>query len=226
MADQKEIEEVPDIKRRPIELALRCGECIFLTKFQTYAKPCSQYGTVPSSEVCQRFVADPAKLVPLSDVRKLLELMSSIRNPNALAASIASVRKVRKLGFELGQTVYFRVMGKDYLNNYATAMVLGVNGKAKLMVAGAQNFIASINGDQLLGREEWEAKRARLVSRNLINEPDGGLRKITLQGKNRLVAFEPPSLTQGKKKGPRSAFSGKKSTRKKGPIILSTGDTR
>jgi hypothetical protein len=211
-------DEVPDIRRRDPTIPIKCGDCVFHTNLATYGRPCSELGTLSAAKTCARFVADPAQLGEAADVGPLLRAIAGVRNGAMVASIVLSSRKVGRLGFRLGQTVYFRVMGGDFLCNYARAIVIGASGR-DLVLSGVQTFRALVGASQLMDRDAWEVKRARLVKAGRIDDPDGGLRKIEVRGRERLVAYEPLPLGSGSSRRKKPA-RGKTNAGKRRPITI------
>ncbi len=183
--------EVPDIRRAPVVLPVQCGQCLFHKRMATYAKPCLQLGTPASAETCARFVPDPVLLGP--DSGRALRFLASVRGPVLIAAAMLQARKIERRGFSLGEHVYTKVMGDDYLNNYASGYVVGT-ARDHVVVAGGAGYSALLLPSSLLNRVGWLAKAKSLIDRDRINDPKGGLLRITVRGKQRLSAFEPEPL--------------------------------
>lgn len=189
------LDDIPDIKRQAVVLPVQCGSCIFHSRMATYSKPCIQLGTPASAETCRRFVPDPTQIGP--DPGPILQLLASAVKPVLLAAAMLAARKVSKLGFKLGERVFFRVMGADYVNNYVSGVIVGAVDR-RFVLAGAEGFTALLESESVLNNEGWEHKLEKLLRAGKVDDPNGGLRRIASQG-NKLVAYVPEPLRQSKK---------------------------
>ena len=194
-------DDLPTIRRRKVVLPIKCGDCIFHKHMATYVKPCSELGTIASSDTCGRFIPDPRLLG--NDAGRALRAVASAIRPMLLAASMLSAKRVARSGFKLGQRVYVHVTGGDYLNNYASGIVVGATAD-KVVVLGSEGYSALLSSEALIDSWAWSRVRARLVGADRINDPDGGLRRISVRGRERLIAYEPADM------------SGKKRTRQRG----------
>lgn len=212
------VDEIPEIRRRRIVLPVKCGDCVFHKRLATYPRPCFELGTPPSADTCIRFAPDPSHMGDATDLATTLKALASAQRPALAAMAMLGARAVERLGFSIGQTVYMKVLGGDFLCNYARAVVVAAS-RDKLVLAGAQGYTALVGTDLLLNYDSWAEKRQRLVRAKRINDPSGGLRKLDVRGSERLIVYEPNQIGGGKRKKPRG-----RPKRKNGPITLNPID--
>jgi hypothetical protein len=202
-----EIEKI-DVKRAPITLKVSCGSCIFLTKAGAYSNSkgdvtCESFGTVASSQPCHLYTPDPKKMVKDDNLGKYLEILAGCANPHALAAALFSRTRVKRMGFILGEEVYFHVMGGDFVCNYASGRIIGAV-RQTLVIEGI-GCTAMYKPESLMHIDEWEEKLGVLLTKDRVNDPNGGLRRVG-SGKNLSLRYIPPLLQSAsrplaKKKG-------------------------
>lgn len=208
-------DDLPEIRRKEIVLPVNCGDCTFFRRQAVFKQPCSDLGTAGSSKPCFRFVPDPAQLDEPERVFRALAAIGGAKKPVLMASVLEGAKRVKKLGFRVGQRVYFRPAGDDYLNNYAAAAVVGAS-KDRLVLMGEQGFTAFLYPSSVMTKADFEKKRGRLVKRDKVNDPNGGFKKLRVGSAEKLLAYLPQlAKADGKKK--RGRPPGK---RKKGPIIL------
>ena len=194
---QPQQEAIPDIRRGPVILPVQCGHCLFHKRMATYSRPCVELGTPASAQTCSRFTPDPAQLS--QDDARALSTIASAKRPLLLASIMLQAKRCARIGWKVGEIVYLRITGGDYLNNYASGMVVGAT-RDQVILIGYEGYTALLFPDALLDRAAWETKRQNLVSRKAINDPAGGLRKIGERGAVKLVAYEPAPLGKGVKR--------------------------
>lgn len=208
-------DDLPEIRRKDLVLSVCCHDCTFFRRQAVFKQPCSDLGTAGSSKPCFRFVPDPAQLDEPERVFRALAAIGGAKKPTLMASVVEGAKRVKKLGFRVGQRVYFRLAGDDYLNNYAAAAVVGAT-RDRLVLMGEQGFTAFLYPTSVMAKADFESKRNRLVKRDKVNDPDGGFKKLRVGDKEKLLAYL-PQLAKTDAKRKRGRPPGK---RKKGPIIL------
>jgi hypothetical protein len=187
------------IKRIRPFLKITCRDCLFLKNAGAYKddkgnlRPCEYFGTVGQADPCRLFTTNPKNLT--FPIGKILKDLSKVPNPDAVVAAFMATRRLKKFGFKLGQKVYFRVMGNDYLCNYASGYVIG-SVQNKIIIEGCEKHTSQLYSTSILNEETWRKKLAHLLHLNKINDPKGGLRKVVNGNAVELRGFEPPKLSK------------------------------
>ncbi len=212
--------EIPDFKRRDIILDVACRDCVFYTHLATFDKPCKELAVAAAAVPCNRFVADPRQIDSGNELARIMRIMKKAKRKSVLAAVLISQAKVARKGFSVGQTVVFRVLSADYINNYATGFVLGVNGN-RVVLGGKADFTAFIDRSTILTLEQWEAKRDALIGANRVNDPNG-LEKIYTPKGPKLKALIPALVSTTRKRNDKGRVKRSK-LKKQGTYTLSDG---
>lgn len=224
--DSKEALEIPDIKRRDLIVPIKCSDCIFYKRLAILPKPCQELGTPPSATVCHRFLVDPTKFGDGEVFAKLYRTIARVKSKSLVAASLLAAKKVAKHNFTLGARVFFKVLGADFMNNYASGIVVGAT-RDQILIAGTENFSALMYPNAVLTDVDWEKKRERLIKTNKINDPTG-LTKISIKNLTRLKVYFPPSAKALRKKriaaGKVKIVKGKAGSKISKTITLSSGE--
>jgi hypothetical protein len=215
-APKTEVEKI-DVKRAPINLNVSCGTCRFLNRAGVYENSkggvtCASFGTVSSSTPCRWYSPEPSKVCSQKGLSlgELLYQLTDCSNPQALAAALMSRAGVKRLGFALGDQVYFHVLGGDYICNYASGRIIGC--VHKLLIIEGDNCSALYKPDNVLNLEGWHEKLGRLLKANKVNDPDGGLRKFGRNREAKLMHYIPPHLSKVAVQVPKKRGRKKKST--------------
>lgn len=209
-----EKDELPDIRRKDLVLPVSCGNCTFYRSQAVFKQPCSDLGTPASAKTCFRFVPDPHQLDDPERLFRALAAIGGAKRPSLTASVMVGAKRVEKLGFRVGQRVFFRPAGDDYLNNYVAAAVVGASSD-RLVLAGEAGFTAFVYPNSVMVKADFEKKRTRLVKRDKVNDPKGGFKKIKVGNVEKLHAYLPELATASTKKR-----RGRPPGKKKGPIVL------
>jgi len=190
--DPAEMRARLDTKRRaPLTLRVNCGKCQFFANSAAYGLPCQRLGVTPGEDPCAKFIVAPSKLGLTEE--KTVDLLKQVSKLDqsqldVLAAILHAGRKAAKHDLNVGQTVYFRVMGGDFVKNYVRGVVLSVNAQS-VFIYGKEDFTAQLNHTSLLNAEQWKDKKAALLKKNKAVDPDAKLKRR--QGKL-TMDYEPP----------------------------------
>lgn len=198
------------------QIPVKCRHCAFFKRNATYSAPCATLGRDPSDKPCPRFMIDYKSLTikkdtPLEALAQVLNRLDK-RHLAVVAAFVLQARSTFDAGFELGQIVYFRPFGDDYLSNYQRAKVLFavpkngmvyVNGKASH--AGGMHAYLKISS--VLTEEEWRTKRAKLLKDGKVDDPKNPIHKVQKANREK---YEPPMMDlKGKKSSKSKTTKGK-----------------
>lgn len=186
---------VPDIRRQRVTLAIQCGDCLFFSCAGVYKdssgaeRSCSSLGTVAGADTCRWFVPDPKQFGGRAGAA--LRVLGTVNKPAALMAAVLTRKRVERQKLSLGEIVYFHALGGDYLNNYASGAVLSVVHD-RVILEGVEGHTAQVKRESILTEAQWAEKVAYLISKNRINDPKGGLRKIAYADKHHKLHLYTP----------------------------------
>lgn len=190
--------EVPDILRHRIELPITCGDCLFLHTAGAYKqgdglRPCSFFGTLEIHDPCKKFTPNPKSFN--GGLGEALDFLSNFDKPQLVFAALLTKNRLKRFKLHLGEKVYFHVLGGDYISNYASGRVVGALGD-RIILEGLEGHTSQVKPESVLKEAAWMDTLHRLLEGNMINDPKGGLRKITYdrKTKHKLVAYFPKGL--------------------------------
>jgi hypothetical protein len=192
--------ENKDKRRQPIALNVRCGSCIFFEDraHQAFKKPCSTLGVKKFSRPCIKFFANPFHFLQDDPEYKLVNrlLVKYGKQLPTLVAWLNQESSTKKTGFTFGQTVYVRMLGDDYLLNYAKATVIS-SSKEQVYVQGKKlGKGGTYLHDSVLTEEQWSRKKKNLIKHKRIRDPkEKEYYKITVTPK-KAVDYEIPTIDQ------------------------------
>lgn len=209
-------DEMGDIVRKDLTLSITCVSCVFFKRIAVFKAPCSELGTAPAAKTCSRFVPDPVQMDAPDRLARALAAIAGARRPKLAAAAALGAARITKLGFRLGQQVFFRVMGGEYLSNYASAIVVGAT-HSQLVLSGVDSFTMLTNVSSVLNKEAFERKRLSLVKRGRINDPVAPFERIRVNNRDKLLMHLPKSASPKRRGRPPT----KRSAHDRKPILIS-----
>ncbi len=178
---------------------MQCSQCLFFKHYPKDKQCCHEKGIrgfAEAQESC--FVPDVSQLS--INIDQFMSLVATLNSFNAKQLQIAlsliknHTQKDRK--YKLGQKVYIRVSGSDYLSNYRSAYVLGYMPDGNVILSGCstlnskgKNFLAFIDDNACLTDVEWEQKKDKLLNDGLITDP-----KSIFNESSAVEDFEPGSV--------------------------------
>lgn len=129
---------------------ITCGKCIFYDKLATYGKPCIQRGIVASSKPCSRFqfnlTSVQRKKIP-NLLSALTEFQKSGASLSELIALTATARQAKKVGFAIGQSLWFSTSphSEDQTIDtwYGCVVIGGRDGKVLVMTTDGAQLLLS-----------------------------------------------------------------------------------
>lgn len=162
-------------------VVLTCSDCIFFQSLRlpNAAKPCNGMGCPPNRAPCSRYTPDVfseavGKAIGSKALRAALNAIPDAA-AGSLAMAMAQVTRLRSVGLTLGQLVYFNAVGdgqsRDYLSNYYRAHVMLLDKTGYVMLKG-EGVTVTITRDSLLTFSAWKEKRAALLQRGAIVDPN------------------------------------------------------
>ena len=169
--------EVPldtnDKRRRPPAIAAKCRDCLFFKDgyYPAFRKPCATIGIKHYSRPCSHFFANPFAFMLNEKEHKFVGKIIE-RYDHALGGIVAWLNQeisTRKKGFFYGQPVMVRMIGDDFLLNYAQAFVVSANS-THVFVQGSK-FRCTLLHESIILDKDWVRKRAALLKRKKIRDP-------------------------------------------------------
>jgi hypothetical protein len=166
-----------DKRRRPPAIAAKCKNCLhFRTQaYKSFKKPCEVLGIKAYARPCSHFFPNPFEFVKgEKDFKILSKLMSKYaKQLPGIVAMLNGELQSRKRGFSFGQPVVVRVIGDDYLLNYAQAQVISAN-KEYVFIQGFhadKPIRLTLLHESVILQEDWNRKRKALITRKKIRDP-------------------------------------------------------
>lgn len=185
-----------DKKRQPVVLGVKCKSCIFYKDraYQAFKKPCSQLGVKQFSRPCQHFFANPFTFLKDDPEFKLAKklLIKFGKQLPSLVGWLNQELATKKTGFSFGQIVYVKLIGEDYLLNYAKATVVSAN-KEYVYIQG-NKFRGTYLHDSVYTEDEWKRKKRTLVKHKRLRDPKhADYYKIKVTPK-KAIDYEAPTI--------------------------------
>ncbi len=208
--------QTPKHNQAPI-LAVRCENCIHFAKYRAkqFKDLCSNLGVQEKSRPCSYFFANPFVFKPKQEEFQIFRDMLSDLPKSKLVALLGMVQQevvTRRTGFEFGDVVYVRVIGEDYLKNYASAIVVAANRTHVYVQGKRRKFTAMLLTESILTPDKWKRKKAALISRNRIRDPKSSQYYNASYARKRSIDETVPTIDQFNKliKGPEVIRLGKR----------------
>ena len=170
-------EEPSQLKRGNIPLKVRCGDCIFFSKFEKFGEPCEKLGVLKRDKPCKYFSVDPFQIDfdTTQGIVKLKNLLNRTENDDLkkFAAIINQHIDTRNMGLEFGEVVWVKLFQDDYLSNYFKAKVVQAN-KGIVYVHGidGHTFTGTFQRPSVFTLREFREKRKELRSKKKITDPN------------------------------------------------------
>lgn len=179
--------------------SMKCGSCLHFENVPHAKKGsvCSKMGIRAQGTAPSCFTPNVNELCVSSEL--LVQATAMMSLPKTARRVLAALMSTDQKKFRFGTKIYFRPIGKDYLSNYRSGFILGHSSTGDLMVVGdrdpnkrGNSYVALLKDEEgILTPSEWREKRAQLIERNLINDPEVGR---SLAKKTVLEDYEPPSM--------------------------------
>lgn len=184
---------------------MRCGSCLH---FKQHAHPshgdlCSKLGVKHYGVAPRCFTPDVSQLVENNEDLAALAVTfgSMTRKEQSIVVAILQT-SAKHRPFTIGQKVYTRIVGGDYISNYMIGYVLGYTSTKQVIVAGSPEaktrgrmYMAYLDPDTLLTPTAWAKHKANLARKGHFSDPKEPLvvkRKIEID-------YEPPTLDRAPK---------------------------
>ena len=196
-------EEPSSLKRGNIPLKVRCGDCIFFSKFEKFGEPCEKLGIIKRDKPCKYFSIDPFQVDfdTTEGIVKLKNLLNKTKDNDLkkFAAIINQHIDTRNMGLEFGEIVWVKLLQDDYLSNYFKAKVVQAN-KGIVYVQGTDKntFTGTFKRFSVFTLREFREKRKELRSKKKITDPN--FEKYFLVKKDKKTKKEEPFTKETKEK--------------------------
>lgn len=184
---------------------MRCGSCLH---FKQHAHPshetlCSKLGVKHYGVAPRCFTPDVSQLVDNNEDLASLAITfgSMTRKQQSIVVAILKSNSVKR-PFNIGQKVYLRIVGADYISNYLSGYVLGYTSTKQVIVAGSPDaktrgrmYMAYMDSDALMLPTAWAKHKAALSRAGKFVDPKQPLvlkRKVDID-------YEPPTVDNAPK---------------------------
>ena len=185
---------------------VRCGDCLYFkdTRHPNYDAPCANLGRLAKG-VAPKCYADnvnalKGKGTQMTTALNVLASQLTGQQMRTIGTMLMNADKVKKLGFDFLERVFFAVGSPRYLSNYYSGHVVGTSGYAKqVMVIGAQRtgtgtIIAHLARESILSMREYTARRDALVAKGLIYDPGLTQKRPPVIDDGQAEKYVPPML--------------------------------
>jgi len=170
-----------------INEAFKCGECIHYANhaLKGNKEVCKKLGIRHFANAPKCFSPDVTKLATTSD--ELLHVIALFNNfTYAQRRILIGLLRGRKRKFAMGERVYFKAVGKEYISNYLSGFVLGFTQSGEVIIGGdpdktrrGASYTAILDKpDQLYTEETWKKRRKYLIDQGRVVDPAQPLRKF------------------------------------------------
>jgi len=185
----------------------RCGMCLHFNQNAHPAKGngqvCSKLGIKAYNVAPRCFTPDVTKLVENNEDLAALALAFGSLTSQQKTIFVALLQTNRgKRPFPIGQKLYFRAVGGDYLQNYLTGFVMGYTSTRQIILSGSPEnktrgrlFLAYLEEESVMSPTQWKKKRYELIKADRLIDPKKPLTKI----KKIDIDYEPPTIDQAPK---------------------------
>ncbi len=188
------------------KIAFRCGMCLHFNQHAHPAKEqvCSKLG-IKSYNVAPRcFTPDVTKLISgTEDLAAMASLFGTLSpQQKTIFMALMLTNRGGKRPFSIGQKLYFRAVGGDYVQNYMAGYVMGYTSTKEVILSGSPEartrgriYTAYLDASSVLTATQWQKKRLSLIKANRLIDPSHPLRKA----KKIDFDYEPPTIDQAPK---------------------------
>ena len=167
--------------------AFKCGECIHYASHSLKGNKevCKKLGVRHFANAPKCFTPDVTKLAASSD--QLLQVVSLFNNfSTAQRRILIGLLRGRKRKFSMGQKVYFRAVGDDYVSNYLSGFVLGFTQSGEVIIGGdpdktrrGNSYTAILDKpEDILTEDGWKKRRQDLAKAGRLEDPKNPLRRF------------------------------------------------
>lgn len=187
-------------------LKFRCGACLHYKQHAhpTMGSVCSKlgvkhYGVAPKS--C--FTPDVTQLADNNeDLASLALTFGTLSHKQRTIMLAILMTNTKRRPFALGQKLYFRAVGADYISNYLSGYVMGYTSSRQVIIAGSPEvtsrgrmYTAYMDEGDLLLPSKWARHRATLSRAGKFVDPKKPLTKRVRID----VEYEPPTIDKAPK---------------------------
>lgn len=184
----------------------RCGACLH---YKQHAHPshgsvCSKLGVKHYGVAPRCFTPDVTQLADNNeDLASLALTFGTLSHKQRTIMLAILMSSTSKRPFPLGQKLYFRAVGADYISNYLSGYVMGYTSSKQVILAGSPEvtsrgkmYTAYLDSKDLLLPTRWAKHRAMLSKAGRFVDP-----KHPLLTKKKIdIDHEPPTIDKAPKK--------------------------
>ena len=192
-------------KKAPYSVT-KCGDCQYFKggRHPNYDAPCSEMGRVASGVAPTCFVPNvnalKSKGTQMATALNVLAGQLNAQQLRVIGTLMVNSTRIRKLGFEFLERVYFPVGNARYLSNYYSGFVVGSAGYDRnLMVLGSSRtgsttIVAHLDRESVLNLAAFSERRDLLVRKGLIYDPATVQRKPPVLTDDSASNYAPPMI--------------------------------
>lgn len=194
------------LNRSALTVNLTCGDCRHHGGIPAPGQKscCAVLGVIQEQTPCLHFSVSPFVIDFGSDM--YLRMISRIirklnrKKLNAVASLLLQEARTRRYGFNMGDVVYFKAYGDDFLSNYRKGYVVSAD-KHYVVISGrrGREFSCYISAPYVLRKAQWLEKQKELIAANRLVDP----RYPATISPKKAVVYEPPTIDQAPSEKPR-----------------------
>lgn len=183
----------------------KCGDCLHFKQHPHLAHEdiCTNLGVRPFAAAPRCFTPDYTKVVGNPDDFVAMINFLNSKTPQQKKIILGMLRtkpSARKL--PIGTKLYLNVRGREYIDNYLAAFVVGYTSAGQLALAGSpdirtkgRTFFAYMKDDKsVLTTQEWQKRFKKLRKAGRFSDPQGGLTRDITDGDIDDKGYEPPTI--------------------------------
>ncbi len=194
------------IKNKAPYSATKCGDCQYFkgSRHPSYDAPCQAMGRLAVGVAPTCFAPNVNALknkgTQMATALNVLAGQLNTQQLRTIGTLMVNAHKLRKLGFDFLERVYFAVGSSRYLSNYYAGHVIGSAGySGHLIVLGAKrtgtnSIVAYLDRESLLSLSDYEKRRETLVSRGLIYDPNTTRKHPPVLKDDKAAQYVPPMI--------------------------------
>ncbi len=167
--------------RLSLEEVLKCQECLHFKQFPhpSHKKVCSSLGVRAFGIAPVCFTPDYTKVITNIDEFVAISAIFSTKTPQQKRILLSMLRQKSKPNqLPIGSLVYLNIRGREYIENYYCAYIIGYTSARQIVLAGSptnsrgRTFFAYLRSDDsLLTPELWAKKFRLLKSKGKVTDP-------------------------------------------------------
>lgn len=182
------------------EIVNKCGNCLH---HKQHAHPsngsvCMLLGIKHYNIAPRCFTPDISQITSDAEDLAMTAKVFSDMTPKQRQIFVALLRTASpKRQFQIGQRVYFRPVGADYVSNYVAGYVMGYTSTKQAIVCGSPDartrgrmYMAYLDADSLMLPQDWKKKLLELHRQDRVIDPSNPMQRRKKIDED----YEPPTL--------------------------------